>query len=103
MKVKIVKFINKFFYDGGNLFRFAESGSCSELNQFDYLEAFAIFLNRNNSLFNRKGTMVFEFYPFVDTSNIVLDSIIYITQNAFKTNISIKELKNDGFVLEIVD
>lgn len=103
MKVKIVKFINKFFYDGGNLFRFAESGSCLELNQFDYLEAYAIFLNRNNSLFNRKGTMVFEFYPFVDTSNIVLDSIIYITQNAFKTNISIKELKNDGFVLEIVD
>jgi|SRR5690554_791208 len=91
------------FYAGSNLFRFAESGSCSELDQFDYLEAYSEFMNRNDSLIKKRGIMVFEFYPFVDTNNIVLDSIISITQSAFETKISIKEMRNNGFILETAD
>ena len=92
------------FYSGNYIFRFAQSGACPNLKREDYILDYKKYLSKySDSLANKRGLIIFEYYPFKDSNNILVDSIISISKRYFKSYVSLTEISTNEFTIKVFD
>lgn len=92
------------FYDGDYIFRFAQSGTCPNLKGEDYISDYKKYLLKySDNLVNKRGLITFEYYPFKDSNNLLVDSIISISKCYFKTYVSLTDISDNDFTIKVFD
>jgi hypothetical protein len=92
------------YYEGKNIFRFSLSGTCKQLTMDNYIKGYSDYLSLNqDSLVFKRGHVIFDYYSFKDTNNVLVDSIIEITKREFNSYVSLSEIEENSFTLKIFD
>lgn len=90
------------FKDGKYIFNFALSGTCKKINIEDYLKEYSRYLNfYNDSLVNRRGYILLQFYGIHTNIKDFQDSIIKVTKRNFTPNVSLVKSDNEFFILRV--
>ena len=92
------------YFEGKNIFRFSLSGTCKQLTMDNYIKGYSDYLSLNqDSLVAKRGYIIFDYYSFKDTNNVLVDSIIEITKRKFNTFVSLSEIEKNSFTIKIFD
>ncbi len=90
------------FSEGPYIFRFAQAGPCKQLIMGDYIKEYSDYLAvAHDSLTDRKGFILLEYYGFEDTANILVDSLISITEKGFGAKVTVSEKDEQRITLEV--
>ena len=86
------------------IFRYAMAGKCEKLTLEAYESDYEKFLNDyKDSLLDKRGDIIFEYYSFSDSSNVLIDDITSISKKFFKTNVGLKEVRDNKFIISVFD
>jgi hypothetical protein len=70
----------------------------------NYIKGYSDYLSLNqDSLVFKRGHVIFDYYSFKDTNNVLVDSIIEITKREFNSYVSLSEIEENSFTLKIFD
>lgn len=90
------------FKDGKYIFNFALSGTCKKIKTEDYIKEYSRYLNfHNDSLVNRRGYILLQYYGIPTNVKDFQDSIINITKRNFKTHVSLVNSDNESFTIRV--
>ena len=92
------------FKDGKYIFNFALSGTCKKIKSEDYIKEYSRYLNfYNDSLVNRRGYILLQYYGINTNIKYFQESIINITKRNFKTHVSLVESDDKHFTIKVGD
>lgn len=92
------------YFSGKNVFRFSLSGKCENLTVDSFLQEYAFYLSTyRDSLMDRRGFVIVDYYSISNPNNILVDSIISITQRNFETYVALSEIDDKGFTIKVFD
>jgi hypothetical protein len=92
------------FKDGKYIFNFALSGTCKKIKAEDYIKEYSRYLNfYNDSLVNRRGYILLQYYGIHTNIKDFQYSIINITKRNLKTHVSLVEFDDKQFTIKVGD
>jgi len=94
----------RFNKEGEYIFSFSLSGTCKKLTKNDYIRAYKDYLSKySDSLILKRGKIMVNYYSFSDTNNVLVDSIINVTQRNFNCHVTLSEIDDISFTLKVFD
>lgn len=91
------------FYEGNYIFRFALAGRCKDLKYEKYMNQYSSYLTKyRNKLLKRRGFIILDDSESIINHNLQ-NSILTITKNHFKTNVSVIEMNENRITIKVFD
>lgn len=92
------------YYSGKNIFRFSLSGACKNLTMESFLQEYTYYLSTyRDSLADKRGFIIVDYYSISNENNVLVDSIIGITKRNFETYVALSEIDDNGFTIKVFD